>query len=105
MSTITYTVTLPIAAGAPLVRITNAKVSSTHRTAKFSFKGLGTANFLCALVKRKHGKYAKPSFSACHSPKVYVHLHPVHGQLRSAYQKLAISSRDQLADALAANKT
>ena len=53
----------------PGTKITKAKISSKHHTAKFSFKAIGTATgFQCALVK--------PSFSACRSPKTYKHLKP-----------------------------
>ena len=63
---------------APPVSIKSAKIDDNHQTAKFNFEAVGNATgFQCALAKRKRsGKYAKPSFSACRSPKRYKHLKP-----------------------------
>lgn len=63
--------------GPPKVKITKAKTSSKHHTAKFSFKALGSASGLqCALVRKpkKHHKKSKPHFASCKSPKRYKHL-------------------------------
>jgi hypothetical protein len=69
-ASITYTVIAPPAS------IKSARISDKHHTAKFSFKAAGKATgFQCALIKRKKsGKFSKPSFSSCHSPKLYKHL-------------------------------
>ncbi len=69
-ATVTYTV------GAARVSITAAKIDSTHRTAKFTFKATGAATgFECALIKRKANRtYPSPSFSSCRSPKTYKQL-------------------------------
>jgi hypothetical protein len=46
-------------------------IRSSHQTAAFAFHPTGSTTgirFECALIKRKNGKYPKPSFSACTSP-------------------------------------
>jgi hypothetical protein len=61
----------------PGVRITSAKISSKHHSAKFTFKAAGASGFQCALVRKpagKHEKKPKPHFSRCKSPKTYKHL-------------------------------
>jgi hypothetical protein len=77
-ATITYTVTATHTVTATRVSITAAKIDSTHHTAKFTLKAVGTATrFQCALIERKtNGKYPTPSFSSCRSPKIYKHLKP-----------------------------
>ena len=68
----------PFTVGAAGARITKAKISSKHHTAKFSFKAIGTASgFQCALAKKRMGKHKttpKPKYRFCRSPKTYKHL-------------------------------
>ena len=75
-ATITYTVTAAHPVTAARVSITAAKINNKHHTAKFTFKAIGTVTGLqCALIKRKKdGKYPRPAFSSCRSPKIYKHL-------------------------------
>ena len=73
--TVTATITYTVAGPAARVTITAAKINSKKRSAKFTFKATGGAQFQCALIKRKkNGKYPKPSFSSCRSPKIYKRL-------------------------------
>jgi hypothetical protein len=73
--TVTATFTLFV----PNTKITSAKVSSRKRTARFTFKAIGTStSFRCALVKQPshdHNK-ARPSYRLCRSPKSYTRLTP-----------------------------
>ncbi len=68
----------PPAVKPPGVKITEAKISSKHHQATFTFRPLGAATgFQCALVRQpkdKHKKRPKPYFSRCNSPKSYEHL-------------------------------
>ena len=64
---------------APQTKITNEKVSSRKRKARFKFKAIGTSTgFWCALVKqpKRHHKKSRPSYRVCRSPKSYTRLRP-----------------------------
>ena len=64
---------------APQTKITNEKVSSRKRQARFKFKAIGTSTgFWCALVKqpKRHHKKRRPSYRVCRSPKNYTRLRP-----------------------------
>lgn len=72
---ITYTPsTGPAVPAAPPKPTITAKVKPAKRRATFSFKSAGATGFRCSLVKRKHHRFSKPSFSTCRSPKRYKHL-------------------------------
>jgi hypothetical protein len=64
---------------APKAKITKAKISSKHQTAKFAFTSTAALKFQCALVKKpkgKHHKKTKPHYAGCKSPKTYKHVKP-----------------------------
>jgi hypothetical protein len=64
----------------PGVRITKTLTSRTLHGAKFYFRAThyrATRGFQCALVARKHGRFAKPHYRRCVSPTYYIHLRDV----------------------------
>jgi hypothetical protein len=58
-------------------KLTNAKISAKHHSAKFTFRAIGKARgFQCALVKKPADRHRKlkPRYRSCRSPTTYRHL-------------------------------
>jgi hypothetical protein len=70
--------TLTSVSVASLALLTNATVSSRHRTATFAFAAEGDASgFQCALVRLTHGRHSStraPRYAACRASKRYTKL-------------------------------